>query len=113
MGYYNSSESKKKRTGYFASSFSGLIAGALLVGVVVPQFTDVDAAAENQPRTVETASGIQNVSDIVTTDVTEIVDATSAAVVGVTNLKTAQQKSVHAGCWSRSAGSGYGVWCHL
>ncbi|SDG68378.1 serine protease Do [Planococcus glaciei] len=111
MGYYNSSEPKKKRTGYFASSFSGLIAGALLVGVAIPQFADVGTAAENQPRTVETASGIQNVSDIVTTDVTEIVDATSAAVVGVTNLKTAQQNPFMpaAGAEAQEAGTGSGV----
>ena len=111
MGYYNSNEPKKKRTGYFASSFSGLIAGALLVGVVVPEFTDVDAAAENQPRTVETASGVQNVSDIVTTDVTEIVDATSAAVVGVTNLKKAQQNPFMPAAESQAqeAGTGSGV----
>lgn len=111
MGYYNSTEPKKKRTGYFASSFSGLIAGALLVGVVLPEITDVDAAAENQPRTVETASNIQNVSDIVTTDVTEIVDATSAAVVGVTNLKTAQQNPFMpaAGSQAQEAGTGSGV----
>lgn len=93
MGYYNSSEPKKKRTGNFISSFTGLIAGALLVGVVLPGFTDTEVATGegNETRTVETASGVQNVSTVVTTDVTETVEETSDAVVGVTNMQTAQQ----------------------
>ncbi|MDN7245010.1 S1C family serine protease [Planococcus shenhongbingii] len=111
MGYYKSSEPKKKRSGYFASSFTGLIAGAVLVGVVIPEFADVNVSAENQPRTVETASGVQSVSDIVTTDVTEIVEATSAAVVGVTNMKTAQQNPFvpAANSEAKEAGTGSGV----
>ena len=93
MGYYNSSEPKKKRTGNFISSFTGLIAGALLVGVVLPGFTDTEVATGegNEARTVETASGVQSVSNIVSTDVTEIVKETSGAVVGVTNMQMAQQ----------------------
>lgn len=93
MGYYNSSEPKKKRTGNFISSFTGVIAGALLVGVVLPGFTDSEVATGegNEVKTVETSSEVQNVSNIVTTDVTEIVEETSGAVVGVTNMQTARQ----------------------
>lgn len=93
MGYYNSSEPKKKRTGNFISSFTGVIAGVLLVGVVLPGFTDSEVATGegNEVKTVETSSEVQNVSNIVTTDVTEIVEETSGAVVGVTNMQTARQ----------------------
>lgn len=111
MGYYNSNEPSKKRKGYFASSFTGLIAGALLVGVVVPEFTDADIAGENKIETVETANGVQNVSNVVTTDVTETVEETSAAVVGVTNLQTAQQNpfTSAADTEAQKAGAGSGV----
>lgn len=113
MGYYNSSEPKKKRTGNFISSFTGLIAGALLVGVVLPGFTDTEVATGegNEVKTVETASGVQNVSNVVTTDVTETVEETSDAVVGVTNMQTAQQNPFMpaADAEAKEAGVGSGV----
>ncbi|MGI2327964.1 S1C family serine protease [Planococcus sp. YIM B11945] len=113
MGYYNSSEPKKKQKGYFASSFTGLIAGALLVGVVLPEFTDADITAQNTTESVEsvTNSNLQNVSAVVTTDVTKIVDKTSAAVVGVTNLQKAAQNpfAPAADTESQEAGAGSGV----
>lgn len=111
MGYYNSSEPKKKRSGYFASSFMGLIAGALLVGVVLPEFTDTDIAADSQTETAETVSGVQNVSNIVTSDVTETVEKTTEAVVGVTNMQSAQQNpfASEAEGQSEEAGAGSGV----
>lgn len=111
MGYYNSSEPKKKNRGYFASSFMGLIAGALLVGVVLPEFTDTDIAAEGQTETAETVNGVQNVSTIVTSDVTETVEKTTEAVVGVTNMQTAQQNpfASEAEGQSEEAGAGSGV----
>ncbi|TWT27438.1 S1C family serine protease [Planomicrobium sp. CPCC 101110] len=112
MGYYNTPEPKTKQKGYFASSFTGLIAGALLVGVVLPGFTDSDAAVqENTTAAVESASNIQNVSSVVTTDVTKIVDKNSAAVVGVTNMQTAAQNpfAPSAQTESQEAGTGSGV----
>lgn len=113
MGYYNSSEPKRKRTGSFLSSFTGLIAGALLVGVVLPGFTDTEVATgeSNEVRTVETASGVQNVSAIVSTDVTDIVEETSDAVVGVTNLQAAQQNPFMPAtdAEAKEAGTGSGV----
>ncbi|MFD1861682.1 S1C family serine protease [Planococcus chinensis] len=111
MGYYNSPEPKKKRGGYFASSFSGLLAGALLIGVVLPEFTDSEAAANNEPETVQTESDLQGTTDIVTTDITEMVEKTSDAVVGVTNLQTAQQNPFvpASQAESKEAGTGSGV----
>ncbi|GKW45674.1 S1C family serine protease [Planococcus sp. NCCP-2050] len=114
MGYYNSSEPKKKRSGYFASSFSGLIAGALLVGVVLPGFTDNEQATEsavNGTSTTEASEHVQNVSQIVTTDVTETVEQTSGAVVGVSNLQKAQLNPFMpaADAEAKEAGVGSGV----
>lgn len=114
MGYYNSSEPKKKRSGYFASSFSGLIAGALLVGVVLPGFTDNEQATEsavNGISTTEASDHVQNVSQIVTTDVTETVEQTSGAVVGVSNLQKAQLNPFMpaADAEAKEAGVGSGV----
>lgn len=112
MGYYNSPEPKRKQKGYFASSFTGLIAGALLVGVVLPGFTDEEAPVQqNTAAAVESSSNIQNVSSVVTTDVTKIVDKNSAAVVGVTNLQAAAQNpfAPTAETESQEAGTGSGV----
>ncbi|RNF40286.1 S1C family serine protease [Planococcus salinus] len=111
MGYYNSSQPKKKRTGYFASSFTGLIAGAMLVGVVLPGFTDQEVAMQDEKGTVETVSGLQNTSSVVTTDVTDTVEDTSAAVVGVTNMQTAQQNPFMPATETEAqeAGTGSGV----
>lgn len=111
MGFYNSSESPKKRRGYFASSFMGLIAGALLMGVVLPEFTDVDPTADNASVIAETASDVQGSSNVVTSDITEIVEKTSGAVVGVTNLQTAQQSPFRptADSGAQQAGAGSGV----
>lgn len=122
MGYYNSSEPKKKRSGYFASSFMGLIAGALLMGVVLPEFTDVDLTSDNGAVIAETASGVQGSTNIVTTDITETVEKTSGAVVGVTNLQTAQQSpfmpTAESGTQKAGAGSGViykktGDWAYI
>lgn len=111
MGYYNSAEPKKKGKGHFASGLSGVLAGALLIGVVLPEFTDSEATANNEPETVETASALQGSSEIVTTDITEMVDKTSDAVVGVTNLQTAQQSPFMPASQtdSQEAGTGSGV----
>ncbi|PSL34368.1 serine protease Do [Planomicrobium soli] len=113
MGYYNSPEPQKKQKGYFASSFTGLIAGALLVGVVFPGFTDSDAAMQETSTSAaeSTPNNIQNVSAVVTTDVTKIVDKNSATVVGVINLQTAAQNpfAPTAQTESQEAGTGSGV----
>lgn len=91
MGYYNSSEPKKKSKGNFVSGFAGVLAGALLAGVVLPGFTDTEEEPAIETRQVENVSSVENVSTVTTTDVTDIVDATSEAVVGVSNLQAARQ----------------------
>lgn len=91
MGYYNSSEPKTNKKGYFASSFTGLIAGALLVGVILPSVTDGEVEESATTSTNQAVSGLQTTSTVVTSDVTQIVEETSSAVVGVSNLQVAQQ----------------------
>ncbi|WP_084243972.1 S1C family serine protease [Planomicrobium okeanokoites] len=113
MGYYNSTEPKRRNRGNFASGFTGILAGAVLAGVVLPGFTDIEQGIGigEDTQEVENVSGVENVSSIVTSDVTEVVDATSAAVVGVTNLQSAQQNpfTQNNGGEPQEAGAGSGV----
>ena len=113
MGYYNSTEPKRRNRGNFASGFTGILAGAVLAGIVLPGFTDTEQGIGigEDTQQVENVSGVENVSSIVTSDVTEVVDATSAAVVGVTNLQSAQQNpfTQNNGGEPQEAGAGSGV----
>ncbi|ANU27264.1 S1C family serine protease [Planococcus versutus] len=113
MGYYNSSKSEKSKKGYFASSFTGLIAGALLVGVILPSVTDGEIESVAATSHNQGVSGLQTSSTVVTSDVTEIVEETSGAVVGVTNLQVAQQNpfasQTSQKAESKEAGVGSGV----
>src|SRR5690606_17187549 len=116
MGYYNSNNKKAGKRGYFASSFTGLIAGALLVGVILPGVTDTEPetlTSGGAASTNESVSGLQTASTVVTSDVTEVVEQTNGAVVGVSNLQAAQQNpfSSPAGTDSdaQEAGAGSGV----
>lgn len=111
MGYYNSTEPKKRNNGNFVSGFSGILAGALLAGVVLPGFMDGEPESPAEKAQVESVSGLENTSTIVTSDVTEIVDATSDSVVGVTNLQSGSQNPF-SGMRSgepQEAGAGSGV----
>lgn len=111
MGYYNSTEPKKRNNGNFVSGFSGILAGALLAGVVLPGFMDGEPASPAETAQIESVSGLENTSTIVTSDVTEIVDATSDSVVGVTNLQSGSQNPF-SGMRSgepQEAGAGSGV----
>lgn len=111
MGYYNSSKSTTSKKGYFASSFTGLIAGALLVGVILPSVTDGEVATATTSN--QAVSGLQTTSTVVTSDVTQIVEETSGAVVGVSNLQVAKQNPFAAQTSgkkeSQEAGVGSGV----
>ncbi|MCM3610135.1 trypsin-like peptidase domain-containing protein [Planococcus sp. MERTA32b] len=110
MGYYDSTEPKRKNRGNFASGFAGILAGAVLAGIVLPGFTDTEQGIDAEPQQAENVSGVENVSSIVTSDVTEVVDATSASVVGVTNLQSAQQNPFsQSSSEPQEAGAGSGV----
>ncbi len=114
MGYYNSTEPTRRRRnnrGNFTSGFTGILAGAVLAGVVLPGFTDTEQGIDSATQQVENIGGVENVSSIVTSDVTEVVDATSASVVGVSNLQSGQQTSFNQNNASelQPAGAGSGV----
>lgn len=111
MGYYNSTEPKRTNRGNFASGFAGILAGAVLAGVVLPGFTDTEQGIGDETQQVENISGVENVSSVFTSDVTEVVDATSAAVVGVTNLQSGQQSpfTQSSSGEPQEAGAGSGV----
>ncbi|MDJ0330181.1 trypsin-like peptidase domain-containing protein [Planococcus sp. S3-L1] len=113
MGYYNSTEPKGNKKGYFASSFTGLLAGALLVGVILPSVTDGEVAGTEPTSTSQEVSGLQTTSSVVTSDVTKVVENTTDAVVGVSNLQVAQQDPFAAQTsekeQSQEAGVGSGV----
>lgn len=111
MGYYNSTEPKRKNKSNFVSGFTGILAGAVLAGVVLPGYTDIEQGISEETQQTENVSGLENVSSVVTSDVTEVVDATSASVVGVTNLQSGQQSpfSQSAGSEPQEAGAGSGV----
>lgn len=96
MGYYDNHTSQpKKRGGYFATGLSGVLAGTMLVGVLIPSVTDADFSAKDavQTEAVQSVAGLEQVATTVTTDVTEVVEKASPAVVGVTNLQTVQNTS--------------------
>lgn len=111
MGYYNTRESKKKNKGNFVSGFTGILAGAVLAGVVLPGFTDTEEGINLETQQVENVSGVESVSTVVSTDVTDIVEETSPAVVGVSNLQAAQQNPFAQSTNSepQEAGAGSGV----
>ncbi|WP_033542401.1 S1C family serine protease [Planococcus sp. CAU13] len=111
MGYYNSPEPKRRNKGNFISGFSGILAGAVLAGVVLPGFTDSEQGFSVDTQQVENVSGVESVSTVVSTDVTKIVEETSPAVVGVSNLQAAQQNPFiqNTGGEPQEAGAGSGV----
>lgn len=111
MGYYNSTEPKRKNKSNFVSGFTGILAGAVLAGVVLPGYTDIEQGIGVETQQTESVDGLQNVSSVVTSDVTEVVEATSASVVGVTNLQSGQQNQFAQSEDSepQKAGAGSGV----
>ncbi len=106
MGYYNTtpqSNQKNPWKRYMASSFGGVLAGALLVGTLV---TGTDLGETESATAGVQSSELQSDSAIVTTDVTETVDATGDAVVGVSNLQAGNNPFAQTSTQEAGAGSG-------
>lgn len=105
MGYYNSGKSQREKQPwkrYMASSFGGVLAGALLV---------TGLAAGGDAGEIETVSGLQGSgmqqeSAVISTDVTATVDKTADAVVGVSNIQAGNNPFVQASAQETGAGSG-------
>lgn len=105
MGYYKEktdgpSNDKTKR-GYFLSSLSGLVAGAVIMMAAGPQISGLDGSGADAQTSGQTTA--ETVSYDVNSDVTEAVDKTSEAIVGVTNLQAAAAQN---GLYEESAGAG-------
>lgn len=105
MGYYNTAPAKQKSSWkrYMASSFGGVLAGALLVGTMI---TGTDAGETQSATAGIQSSELQSESAVVTTDVTETVDATADAVVGVSNLQAGNNPFAQTSTQEAGAGSG-------
>lgn len=100
-------EKKRGIVGYFLSGLSGVLVGALLLWLLLPNLQNVlpnNSGSSNS----STPTATQQVSTNVTSDITGAVEKTSAAVVGITNLQEVND------FWSSSqgeqeAGTGSGV----
>lgn len=122
LGYYDQDyESRYKKQkgnkgGYFLASLIGVILGAFLVVVALPQLANFDVLPytvqpdENLKETDEQAhqptGTSQTLSVNVVTDVTKAVDKAADAVVGITNIQT---RSFWNENTSQTAGTGSGV----
>lgn len=129
MGYYDSDDQEKSRYrkergkgGYLLSSLIGVIIGALLVLLVVPNISGkLSNNQDNQEATTAftNKNNVQgkNVSLNVTTDVTKAVNNAEKAVVGISNIQSqgfwTQDGSIggqgKSGSSEQEAGSGSGV----
>ncbi|MGV3464681.1 MAG: S1C family serine protease [Heyndrickxia sp.] len=131
MGYYDSDDQEKSRYrkergkgGYLLSSLIGVIIGALLVLLVVPNIGGIISNnQDNQEATTaftdKNNNNVQgkNVSLNVTTDVTKAVNKAEKAVVGISNIQSqgfwTQDGSIGGqgknGSSEQEAGSGSGV----
>jgi serine protease Do len=117
MGYYDdhyqgrNNETKTRKGGYLLASFVGVLLGAMLVIVALPQLVDLDVLPyqlDEQSQQTENGSNIpvQQFSYDITSDVTKAVEKTSAAVVGITNIQSANFWSIGD---QQEAGTGSGV----
>lgn len=81
----------KGKFGYFLSALIGVIVGALLVWLIVPNNLNNDTAGSSTTTTQISKSDPVKVSTDISTATTEAVDKVDDAVVGVVNLQKSQQ----------------------
>lgn len=101
-------EKKRGVVGYFLSGLSGVLVGALLLWLLLPNLQNALPNNSSSSNGNSNITSTQQVSTGVTSDITGAVDKTSAAVVGITNLQEAND------FWSsqqgeQEAGTGSGV----
>ncbi|MEW9501146.1 S1C family serine protease [Jeotgalibacillus marinus] len=119
MGYYDDHEERETRSkkgskgGYFVSSLSGLIIGALVVVLALPMISDYIFTPSNNDTLGQMDENgslpqTENVSYDVTSDVTQAVERAGDAVVGITNLQSGGNM-FNQDQESREAGTGSGV----
>jgi serine protease Do len=103
MGYYDQdyentrSKQKGNRGGYFLASLLGIILGAFLVIVALPQLSDWDVLPYDPDRNLAETdkayhdgqnADARNLSVDVTSDVTAAVEKAGDAVVGISNIRS-------------------------
>src|SRR5690625_3180943 len=111
MGYYSDDRDQKpkKSGGWFIPILIGLAVGVLLMLVIYPNFTGKNVALNdhNETKTEQGNTTQKSVNIDVSTQITDIVERVSPAVVGVTNIQT------RADFWQEGetseAGTGSGV----
>ncbi|SDN19137.1 S1C family serine protease [Alkalicoccus daliensis] len=107
MGYYKDGNKRNIRQ-FLAPGIVGLSAGALIFGGIVPGLTQTEAQGNTE---VYEETQTEGVSTVVTNDVTETVEATSDAIVGITNIQSGSENpfAVPTSQKEQPAGSGSGV----
>lgn len=118
MGYYRQSEPggrqpKGKVSRWLIPLLLGVLIGIVLVIEVIPAFTDSNAATDEEDNaTIETNENAENgttnqsITVDVSTQITDVVEEVTPAVVGITNLQqhtdfwNQQQEGVQAGTGS-------------
>lgn len=80
----------KGKFGYFLSALIGIIVGALLVWLIVPNNLNNDTAGSSTTTQISKSDPVKVSTDI-STATTEAVDKVDDAVVGVVNLQKSQQ----------------------
>ncbi|TDL32026.1 PDZ domain-containing protein [Jeotgalibacillus sp. S-D1] len=119
MGYYDDHQEREpkhkkgSKAGYFLSSLTGLIVGALLVVLALPLLDDYgvtpsNSGTMNSSDTNETAQ-TEQISYDVSSDVTQAVDRAGDAVVGITNIQSGGGSVFGQSEESQEAGTGSGV----
>lgn len=97
MGYYNdkpANKNRKKGGGWLVPIIIGLAVGVLLMLVVYPNFVGENVALNEDENNEQSTPNEENdikrepVSLDVSTQITDIVERVSPAVVGVTNIQT-------------------------
>jgi len=98
---------KRGLKGYFVSSFAGVLVGALLVYLVLTNFTNIAPPPGNTSNNKGKDLATTNLSLDVSSAITKAAEDVSEAVVGVTNIQKTQ--SFFGETSEQEAGTGSGV----
>lgn len=114
MGYYNQGYQRRKKKQWLTPMLLGVIIGILIVSVAIPELMEANIIPQSKEIREENnidpdGSPIVNtaVSVDVSTQITEVVEEVTPAVVGVTNIQRQNDLWFEQG--STEAGTGSGV----
>src|SRR5699024_7227832 len=100
MGYYNDhyppNPNRKKRRDWLVPALLGVLIGIFVVVVAMPAITNSNTTpGKHNHQTTPGGDGTNYINLDVTSQVTEVVDEVSPAVIGVTNIQR------HANFWDQ------------